>query len=94
MRERGFQAEETTYTQYRDVAWQDVLSEEQTFYMTSEGDQNVPPQNNESLACRQRMPPAISANKGCSDHQPLRLPPWYTLRGFRMEKNRILALDS
>ena len=29
-----------------------------------------------------------------SNHQPLQPPPWCILSGFRMEKNRILALHS
>ena len=33
----------------------------------------------------------ISVNKGCCSHQATQ---WYTLRGFRMEKSRILALDN
>ena len=47
--------------------------------------------------CGQRMSPAISVNKGCSGHQaishgsPNDGTPWGELR---MEKNKILALDS
>ena len=41
--------------------------------------------------------PAISVNKGCCSHQALSHCSHLqqcTLRGFRMEKNMILALDS
>ena len=50
-----------------------------------------------SLVVWMKMLPAISANRRCCSHQASRhssYPQQCTLRGLRMEKNRILALDT
>ena len=47
--------------------------------------------------CKQKISPAMSVNKGCCGPQIIsycRYPQQCTLRGFRVEINRILALDS
>ena len=50
-----------------------------------------------TLTCGWKVLPATSVNKGCCSHQASRhcSRPWLcTLRGFRMERSRTLALES